>query len=412
MLSSFLINGLDTINILYLYTSLIKKNNNIFKLLLSVLLISPMITITEQLGINFVVIYIINITIIKLIYRENIKEIILKFFLVVLIDMILQLMFSLAIDRFIYDYTLKAVIVEFIILSGILIFSKLNLLNINFKPIDSGVLIYLISIFSIYSIVFKFIWDYDNKIILNNLLLIFLIMSVLVISQILIYIYLIKLVKEKEKLKISTEYNVVINEIVEEIKRRQHDFANYKNTIKGIVEVLDEKEIKPAIIKYIKGEDVSDNNINNLIYIDNFIIKSIIYRNICRAKQYNINFKYEIQNNILDNILNYHEISNLLSNLLNNAFDELIKNECNKKNIEIKICAVMNESHLIIKNQVANPNNIDISKIFKKGYSTKDHDKRGYGLYNVQEIVNSNKGHIKINLESDEIIFDICFKNF
>ncbi|MBW6410749.1 GHKL domain-containing protein [Clostridium weizhouense] len=412
MLTSFIINGLDTINILYLYTSLIKKNNNIFKLLLTILLISIAVTITEQLGCNFIFIYAINIIIIKLMYKENIKEIILKFFLIILIDIILQSIFALVVNQFIYNYSIVAIIVEFIILVGIVILSKLNLLNINFKPVDNGIVIYLISIFSIYSIVFKFIWDYDNRIILNNLLVIFLIMSVLVISQILIYSYLIKLVKEKEKLKLSNEYNVVINEIVEEIKRRQHDFVNYKNTIKGIVEVLDEKEIKPAIIKYIKGEDVSDNNINNLIYIDNFIIKSIIYRNICRAKQYNINLKYEIQNNVLDDILNYHEISNLLSNLLNNAFDEVIQNGCNKKNIEIKIFTVMNESHLIIKNQVTNPNNIDISKIFKKGYSTKDHDKRGYGLYNVQEIVNSHKGHIKINIESDEIIFDICFNNF
>ncbi|WP_338028395.1 GHKL domain-containing protein [Clostridium taeniosporum] len=383
------------------------------KLLLGVLFISILVTITEELGFDFIVIYIINIIMIKFIYKENLKEITLNFFLVALIDITLQLMLSLAINRFIYNYALESIIVEVIILILILILSKLNLLNIdiNFKIINNSILICLILIFSVYSIVFKFIWSYKKIIILNNLFFDFLIIDVLVISQILIYMYLIKLIKEKEKFKISSEYNTVINEIIEEIKRRQHDFSNYKNTIKGIVEVLDEKEIKPAIINYMKDEDMSDNNINNLIYIDNIVIKSIIYRNICRSKQYNINFKYEIENNVLENILSYYEISNLLSNLLNNAFDEIIKNKCNKKNIDIKIFSEINQSHLIIKNQIVNHNNIDLNKIFKKGYSTKGNDKRGYGLYNVQEIVNSHKGHIKINIESEEIIFDICFNN-
>ncbi|AOR22654.1 GHKL domain-containing protein [Clostridium taeniosporum] len=413
MLNNFIINSIDTFNILYLYTTLTKRNNNILKLLLGVLFISILVTITEELGFDFIVIYIINIIMIKFIYKENLKEITLNFFLVALIDITLQLMLSLAINRFIYNYALESIIVEVIILILILILSKLNLLNIdiNFKIINNSILICLILIFSVYSIVFKFIWSYKKIIILNNLFFDFLIIDVLVISQILIYMYLIKLIKEKEKFKISSEYNTVINEIIEEIKRRQHDFSNYKNTIKGIVEVLDEKEIKPAIINYMKDEDMSDNNINNLIYIDNIVIKSIIYRNICRSKQYNINFKYEIENNVLENILSYYEISNLLSNLLNNAFDEIIKNKCNKKNIDIKIFSEINQSHLIIKNQIVNHNNIDLNKIFKKGYSTKGNDKRGYGLYNVQEIVNSHKGHIKINIESEEIIFDICFNN-
>ena len=236
-------------------------------------------------------------------------------------------------------------------------------------------------------------------------------MSILVISQILIYLYIVKVIKEKEKLKISNEYNAVIDEIVQEIKQRQHDFVNYKNTIRGIVEVVDEKEVKQAIINYIKDEDIYDNNINELIYIDNVVIRSIIYRNICKAKKYNINFQYKIENNVLDNILSYNEISNILNNLLNNAFDEVIKDECIKKNIEIKILNQNNTSHLIIKNQIAKSNDINLNEMFTRGYSTKNTGTRGYGLYNVQQIINLHKGYIKIKVELGEIIFDIYFNN-
>ena len=69
--------------------------------------------------------------------------------------------------------------------------------------------------------------------------------------------------------------------------------------------------------------------------------------NICKANEYNINFQYQIENDILDNILTYHEISNILNNLLNNAFDEVLKDECLKKNIEIKIFNEKKYSHLM-----------------------------------------------------------------
>jgi two-component system sensor histidine kinase AgrC len=413
MLNSFIINSLDTFNIIYLWAALNKKNNNIFKLMSSILIISTLITITDQLGLNFIFVYIIDIIIIKIIYKKDFKNVIFGLLLILLLDMLFQLMLSVIIDRFVSNYTIKGIIIELIILIGVIIFSKINSLynNISFEKIDSNVLIYLISTCSIYAIVFKIVWTDDNSMILNNLVTASVILSILIISQILVYLYIVKIIKEKEKLKISNEYNVVINEIVEEIKQIQHDFVNYKNTIRGIVEVVEEKEVKQAINNYIKDEDMHDNNINELIYIDNVVIRSIIYRNICKIKKFNINFQYDIENNVLDDILNYHEISNLLNNLLNNAFDEVIKDECIEKNIQIKILAQNNTSHLIIKNQIASVADLNLNEMFTRGYSTKNTGIRGYGLYNVQQIVNLHKGYIKIKVECGEIIFDIYFNN-
>ncbi len=50
--------------------------------------------------------------------------------------------------------------------------------------------------------------------------------------------------------------------------------------------------------------------------------------------------------------------------------------------------------------------------MFTRGYSTKNTTgTRGYGLYNVQQIVNLHKGYIKLNVEYEEIIFDIYYNN-
>ncbi|MDU1005634.1 GHKL domain-containing protein [Clostridium butyricum] len=414
MLSDFIINSIDSFNIIYLWVILTKKNNNIFKLLSSVLIFSVLVTAIEQLGLNFIITYIAGIMTIKIIYKGYLKEVISGYILVLLIEISLGLIFSLFINKLIYDDTYIAIITELIILVITIISSKTKLFkkNIIFELIDNNALIYFIVVCFSYASVFKIIWNYDDTIILNNLFSISLIFCTLVISQFLTYLYLLKVIKERETLKISNEYNEVIDEIVQEIKQRQHDFVNYKNTIRGIISVVDEKDVKSAINNYIKDEELHDNKINELIYIDNVVIRSIIYRNICKAEKYNVNFKYKIENNIFDNILSYHEISNLLNNLLNNAFDEVLKEECNKKNIEVKIFNEEKTSHLIVKSQIVNPNDININEMFTRGYSTKNTTgTRGYGLYNVQQIVNLHKGYIKLNVEYEEIIFDIYYNN-
>ena len=413
MLSSAIINGMNTFSIIYLWATLTKKNCDILKLALSVLIASSLVTGIEMLQLNFIISYITIILIIKMIYKIDLKQAVLGFFLALIIVMSLELIFSAFIGRFVYNETFKAITIETVILVGIFIFSKMNLINKHFiiENIDNVVLIYFILICSIHAIILKMSWYYDNIMVLNNLFLVSLVSFILAISQVLIYLYFVKVTREKEALKVSNEYNVIISEIVQEIKQRQHDFVNYKNSIRGMVEVLSEKDLKEAIRTYMKDEDMYDNKINELIYIDNVVVRSIVYRNMCRAKKHNITFKYEVENNVLDSILSYNEFSNLLNNLLNNAFDEVMKEQCINKNIEIMIFNQNKESHLIVKNQIVNPNDININEIFMRGYSTKNTDTRGYGLYNVQQIVNSHKGYIKINIEFNQIIFDIYFNN-
>lgn len=413
MLEELIINSIDTINIIYLWAVLEKKDSDKYRLFGIMGLCFILITIGEQIGINFITIYVITIILLKLIYEKKFKDVIFGFFIVLLTNMIMQLISSIIIDVIIDKVDYRGIFVELSTLLMVNVFSRTRLRQLlDYQKVQDGnILVYFISTSCTYVVAYKIIWNYDNKIVLNNVAANALIMSILLTSQVFIYLYISGVIKEREKLKISNECNAIITETVEEIKQRQHDFANYKNTIKGIVEVLDEKDVKQAIMEYIKDEDSYDNNINNLIYIDNIVIKSIVYRSLCKAKKYNINFIYQIENDVLENALNYQDTSNVLNNLLNNAFDEVMKEECLKKEIELKIIKKENVPHLIVKNQIADLSNIDLNKIFERGYSTKNSGTRGYGLYNVQNIINSNKGCIKLQIDSGKLIFDGYFLN-
>ncbi|MDR3595863.1 GHKL domain-containing protein [Clostridium sp.] len=408
---------MNAFSLIYLLATLSKWDKSIVKLILTVLTLASVSTIMDYLDINFIFLYIVSIVVIKIAYKKDFKDIIFGFFLILFMILILELIIDLCIIRFVNDYEIQGVIIESIIMIGTIIFSKVKVMSkqvvlkyVRFKKENGGILNYFIWILGIYVVFLKFLWNYDNKIIQDNLLITIGIISILIICHVFTYLYVVRTIREKEELKISNEYSSAIEEIVQEIKQRQHDFINYKNTIKGIVNVVDKKDVKEAISNYIE-EDVYDNKINSLIYIENVVIRSIIYRNMCKFKKYNIDFEYEIENNVLDDILSYTEISNVLSNLLNNAFEEVVKEECINKNIEVKIFSENKTSHLIIKNQILNPNKINLNEMFTRGYSTKNSGTRGYGLYNVQAIVNSHKGNIKISVVCGEIIFDIYFNN-
>ena len=412
MLNNLVINSLDTINIIYLWVTLNKKNNSLYRALFCIIICSSLITITEYFRVNFITSYVILIIGITIAYKKKLKDVILEFFFILFIEMSFQLVILLIANIVVYDNYINAIISEIITLVCIIIFSKVNLSNnLSFEKINNDIYMYLISTFSMDVIVFKIILVYDKALIVNNLLITALIVTISVISQILIYIYIIRAMKENEKLKISREYSEVIDEIAQEIKQRQHDFVNYKNTIQGIVEVVDENKIGDAIRNYIKDDDIYSNKINDLVYIDNVIIRSIIYRSMCKAKKYNINFQYRIDNNVLDNIFSYNEISNVLNNLLNNAFEEVMKSDCIKKNIEIKILIEDETPHLVVENQIADSNNININEMFTRGYSTKNAGTRGYGLYNVEQIITAHKGCLEVKVESKKVIFNIYFNN-
>lgn len=412
MLNDIIINSLDTINIIYLWVILNKKNNSFYRLLFSIIICSSLVTFDEYFKLNFIFSYIILITVVKVIYEKKLKDVTLELFLILFIQMSFQLIMSLIMNIVVHDDYINAISIELLTLVTIVIFSKVNWSKkISFERINNDVSMYFISTFSMDVIIFKIILIYNDTMIFNDLLITAIIVAISAISQILIYIFIIKVIKENQKLKVSSEYNQVINEIVQEIKQRQHDFVNYKNTIRGIVEVVDEDKIGNAIRNYIKDEDIYDNKINELIYIDNIIMRSIIYRNMCKAKKHNINFQYRIDNNVLDSIFSYNEISNVLNNLLNNAFEEVMKDDCIKKNIEIKVLKENKIPHLIVKNQIADSNNIDINDMLTRGYSTKNIGTRGYGLYNVEQIITSHKGCLEVKVESKEIVFDIYFNN-
>jgi sensor histidine kinase regulating citrate/malate metabolism len=200
-----------------------------------------------------------------------------------------------------------------------------------------------------------------------------------------------------------------MSSLIEDIKRRQHDFKNHLNTIYGITQVAADDEVKVRLKEYIESLRNSILDSDNIVHVKNKIIAAIIYNKVCEAKDKNINFKYEVDSEA-EIGLKQHELSEVLNNLLDNAFDAAIKAESMDKNVELKVYREDINKVIEARNSISIKNIKNISKFFIKGFSTKEEKGHGYGLHNVKKIVEANKGQIQLSIEENIIIFKLVFR--
>lgn len=215
-----------------------------------------------------------------------------------------------------------------------------------------------------------------------------------------------KIMKENEILEIQNKYNLILNEYIEKLRASEHEYKNHLNVIYSTLQVGNYDEVNKVIKKYIEDITYKD-TLTKLMTIDNIILRALIYSKICEAEKADVNIRCNIKNSLNNIKISQSDMVIILTNLLNNAI-EAAKESPNKL-VEIYIdedYSTNGRYVITIKNTVKDMNKINISSMFKEGYSTKG-SSRGYGLHNVQKIVSGNKGNILIETDDDMLSVEI-----
>ena len=220
------------------------------------------------------------------------------------------------------------------------------------------------------------------------------------------YVYLYKTLNEKKKSEIKTSFNPLINDLMGKLKANEHEYKNHLNTIWSIAQVTNQEEIKEKLQEYISNIVDDTEEFSMLLNVENTIIKAVLYNKGQRAEKLGVKYIYNVKSNLKDISLDNSELTVILSNLLNNAIEatSMIK----KKELEVFIDEDNKYYSINVKNRTEGVKLSDLSNIFKMGYSTKG-EGRGYGLYNVKNIVDKYKGKIQISLDDDIVDIKILF---
>lgn len=273
----------------------------------------------------------------------------------------------------------------------------------------------------------NFIERYNSVVLISiNLIIIFLLFKVLLqnefikdlevveigalfLSMIIIntfyFISIYKNDKENKKSELKQSINPLIQELLDEMKASEHEYKNHLNILYCMIQVCKEDELRDRAKKYIGNVFENKNLLNNLSYIENIILKGVLLSKINQAEKNEIICKYKIDSQLEGIALDDSELTVVLSNLFNNAIESASNSE--KKYIDI-FTTYKNGKYVIeVSNSVSNFTEDMIPSISKIRFSTKGTG-RGYGIYNINKIVNKYKG--KINMSVKEDMFNISIE--
>lgn len=209
----------------------------------------------------------------------------------------------------------------------------------------------------------------------------------------------IKLVdnNEKNELEIKNQNSKIEhkNNIIAKLRSQKHDYLKHLQVVYSLLNTGLSDDAKNYISNISNSFRSRASRYGKVSYLD--AIASLKYEE-CLMK--NISFDVYIQDFIDNLVIDPNEMSSVLLNIIDNGIESL--SSINKENKYIKLFVYEDEFQYVISIKNNGPRIYDTETIFDEGYSTKDGDSRGYGLYLVKNILNKYGYHIFAS--SDEFI--------
>ena len=359
---------------------------------------------SENGVVAFILIFLLSIIVMSKLYNKNIiiiiVELIIAFIVVIVVELSFMVVTILIFRSNDLPDWLYAVILlismSFIIYYSyrIMKFRKINLENF----IERYNSIFLVSINLIIIFLFfklLFLNEFIKEMEIVEIGIVFLTM---IIINTVYFLNLYRSDKENKKSELKESINPLIQELIDEMKASEHEYKNHLNILYCMIQVCKEDELRERAKKYIGNVFENKNLLSNLSYIENTILKGVLLSKINQAEKNDIRCKYKIDSQLEGISLDDSELTVVLSNLLNNAIESASKSE--KKYLEIFTTYEKGRYIIEVINSISNFTEDMITDISKVRFSTKGIG-RGYGLYNINKIVNKYKGKINMSIKDD-----------
>lgn len=203
--------------------------------------------------------------------------------------------------------------------------------------------------------------------------------------------------KKEKELEITNFYNDACRDLIEIIRRKQHDINNHIDAIYGmhltattIEELVDaQKEYCDKLLLNNKYSKVLNN-------IDNSVLAGYIYTKFTDIEQKDIKIEYDLFYSSTNSYVTIYELVEMVGILLDNAAEAVYEEQVNKL-IKFKMYNADNQLEICVQNPVLDITNNDVSQFFVKNFSTKG-ENRGMGLCKLKEFQKKYKIDIMVHI--------------
>ncbi|MEY8322943.1 GHKL domain-containing protein [Lachnospiraceae bacterium 54-11] len=196
--------------------------------------------------------------------------------------------------------------------------------------------------------------------------------------------YRIKSKEIETELKMHRLYADSFDNLIANIRSRQHEFDNHINTIYSQHYIYKTYEELVGAQKNYCHILTTENKFNKLLTSGNRVIIGFLYGKFVEVEKNGIDISYHICIGELQVGVPIYKFVEILGNLIDNAI-EALKNEKEGKSLYILMEERNYEFYLEVRNESEYINYSEIQLFFAKGYSKKG-ENRGLGLFHVKTI--------------------------
>ncbi|PKM56361.1 MAG: hypothetical protein CVV00_00255 [Firmicutes bacterium HGW-Firmicutes-5] len=237
-------------------------------------------------------------------------------------------------------------------------------------------------------------WYTNSDVFLINAISFAAIFLLIMVVNLLLFTRSMKSYNEQKELETYEKYMLVIEELMGEIRARQHEYDNHIQCIQMMLnsEENTQKKIE-EMSAYVEDVDMGK-DLGNLAKLDNKLLAGFIYSKKKVIESHDLLMDIDINNYLMKTKLKPFMVIEIIGTLLDNAMEATATGGRIKlglyKEEGMNVIEVINEHPYLKSDQ--------INKMFDKGFSTKSDDRlhRGYGLYNLEKIVKKNGGHYSV----------------
>lgn len=207
-----------------------------------------------------------------------------------------------------------------------------------------------------------------------------------------------KLAREKE-IELRNTYDDVYKQLLDTIRKKQHDFNNHINTVYSLHIVAEDYDQLVSMQKEYCGELLRDNRYSRLLSGGSPIIIGFLYSKFMEAESKGCCIGYEVKIDEMKCRIPQYKIVEILGILLDNAIEAVAERE--SKGIFVKICESADSIYIAVKNDSEVFSRQEFGLFTQPGYSTKGTG-RGTGLANLVERLKEYDCELNIYFEKTE----------
>lgn len=182
----------------------------------------------------------------------------------------------------------------------------------------------------------------------------------------------------------------------EALRAQAHEYNNLLYTLSGLIQL----ESYDEAMELIHKETAVYQEFVQFIMerIQNPWLGGILIGFYNRARELKIDFILDRESSLqkLGSHIDSNHVVSILGNLITNAFEATENNHENEKRVRLFVTDMGEEIVIEIEDSGLGVDDTLIAYIFNRGFSTKEGEKRGYGLAKVNELVEELHGSIAI----------------